>query len=427
MAAARKAQIRRRLEDVRTRTLWLLERVPDEFLRVRVHDFYSPIGWHFGHVGRTEEFWTVGEAMGMPLLDDALTFILADTPDNPKDNRVNIPDRAGLVDYLQRTRASVLNALDEADLDSPDPILAEGYAWEFAVQHECQHQETIAEMLCLIQRRRPQFPATGEQRTAPTSTEFVRLPGGEFEMGSDDPFGYDNEKRAHRVSVAPFRLARRPVTVSQWIEFIEDGGYDRTFFSEAGERWLEATFGPQGKRLPEHWVVQEWPHDTWATHGPWGLRLLHPDEPVCGVSAYEADAFARWAGKRLPTEEEWEYAASLSGGRYPWGDDEPTDADANFGLKRWGPTPVGRHREANGFFDLAGNVWEWTASAFLPYPGFAAYPYDGYSKDHMAGDHRVCRGGSWATSPSILRRSFRNWYVPGYRQGFLGLRLADDA
>ena len=176
--------------------------------------------------------------------------------------------------------------------------------------------------------------------------------------------------------------------------------------------------------MPEHWTYDE---GVWATHGPWGLRALHPDEAVCGISAHEADAYARWAGARLPTEAEWEYASAQSDARYPWGDAEPTDGRANFGLHEWGPTRVDRYSPSFGLHDLAGNVWEWTSSAFLPYEGFAAYPYDGYSKDHMEGKHRVCRGGSWATSPSILRRTFRNWYVPTYRQGFLGMRLADVA
>ena len=416
----RKAEIRLRLDAVRERTLGMLEKVPDEFLRVRVHEFYSPVGWHFGHVGRTEEFWTVGEALGQPLLDDRLTFILADTADNPKDDRIHIPDRAGLIDYLRRTRASVLRALDAADLDSPEAILADGYAWEFAVQHECQHQETIAEMLCLIQRRREQAPVEGDEWRLGVRSELIDLEGGEFTMGSDDPFGYDNEKRAHRLTVSPFRLAKTPVTAYEWTEFIDDGGYSNPdLWTPEGWAWRER----ESASMPEHWIFTD---GRWATHGPWGLRALHPDEAASGISAHEADAYARWTGRRLPTEAEWEYAAALTGARYPWGDDEPTVSHANFGLDEWAPTPVGRYPATNGLHDLAGNVWEWTSSAFLPYEGFEAYPYDGYSKDHMAGKHRVCRGGSWATSPSILRRTFRNWYVPTYRQGFLGLRLADD-
>ena len=425
-AVVRKAQIRQSLADVRERTLWLLERVPEEFLRVRVHEFYSPIGWHFGHVGRTEEYWTVGEALGRPLLDDALTFILADAADNPKDNRVNIPDRAGLIDYLDRTRASVLRALDGADLDSEEPILADGYAWEFAVQHECQHQETIAEMLCLIQRQRPQAPVEGLPWASGVSSSWVDLPGGTFTMGSDDPHGYDNEKPAHEVTVAPFRLASTPVTAYGWTEFVADGGYARReLWTDDGWAWREG----EGATLPEHWILQA--DGSWATHGPWGLRALHPDEPVCGVSAHETDAYARWAGRRLPTEEEWEHARSAAfqaacpAFRRPGF--QPGTVSANHALQNWSPTPVARYAPTGGLYDLAGNVWEWTASPFLPYEGFEAYPYDGYSKDHMEGAHRVCRGGSWATSPSILRPSFRNWYVPTYRQGFLGLRLAEDA
>lgn len=414
----RKAEIRSRLDAVRARTLWLLERVPDEFLRVRVHDFYSPIGWHFGHVGRTEEYWVVGEALGKPLLDDALTFILADTPDNPKDNRVNIPDRAGLIDYLERTRASVLRALDEADLNSDQTILADGYAWEFAIQHECQHQETIAEMLHLIQREKTHEPVAPNDWEPGVRSEMVEIPGGTFTMGSDDPHGYDNEKPAHAQTVSSFRLARTPVTAYEWFEFIDAGGYDRReLWCSNGWAWREK----EGATKPEYWVRQP---EGWATYGPWGLRALHPDEPVCGISGHEADAYAKWKGMRLPTEVEWEYAAAT--GRYPWGDDEPTSEHANHGLTAWGPSPVGKTVAAKGLHDLAGNVWEWTSSAFLPYDGFEAYPYDGYSKDHMLGAHRVCRGGSWATSPGILRRSFRNWYVPTYRQGMLGMRLAAD-
>ena len=159
---------------------------------------------------------------------------------------------------------------------------------------------------------------------------------------------------------------------------------------------------------------------------------MHPDEPVYSVSWYEADAYARWAGNRLPTEAEWEYAATYDpqtgqSRRYPWGAEEPDKTRASFGLSAWQPGAVGKRPQgasAFGLLDMAGGVWEWTATPFLPYPGFEAFPYDGYSKEHMDGNHFVCRGGSWATAGPILRCSFRNWYVPTYRQGFLGLRCA---
>ena len=187
-------------------------------------------------------------------------------------------------------------------------------------------------------------------------------------MGSNDPYGYDNEKCEHRVVVQDFKLGTKPVTAFEWTEFVADGGYRRPeLWTEAGWAWR----GVEEATLPEHWVHQA--DGAWATHGPWGLRALHPDEPVCGISAHEADAYARWAGMRLPTEAEWEYAASSGAGKYPWGDDAPTSDRANFGLANWGPAPADHRQTSNGLHDLAGNVWEWTSSAFLPYPGFEAY------------------------------------------------------
>jgi iron(II)-dependent oxidoreductase len=407
----RKDQIKTSLFECRQQTLQLLAVVPEEFLRRRVHSFYSPIGWHFGHVGRTEEFWVLGEALKRPLLDDRLTFVFADRADNPKDNRVNIPDRAGIVDYLSRTRARVLDALDSVEFDSLDPYLHDGYAWEFAIQHEYQHQETILELLQLIQKQvgptcvEPCAWKTGAPR------DWVDLEGGEFEMGSAHLHYYDNEKQPHDVTVAPFGLAKAPVTAFEWTEFMADGGYENpALWSEEGRRWLQA----ESAIHPEYWSRQE---EGWTAFGSSGTRAIHPDEPVNCISWFEADAFARWAGKRLPTEAEWEWARRAGGGL------PSLLAD---GRSLGAPSPVTREAaDKLGLLALAGSVWQWTSSPFLPYPGFVPFPYEGYSWDHMKGAHYVCRGGSWATAAPIRRPTFRNWYVPSYRQGFLGMRLAD--
>ncbi len=439
--AERKEEIRAGLEVARRRTFWLLGLVSDDFLKVRVHDFYSPIGWHFGHIGMMEEYWAVTRAAGCLPLDERLSFLFANIPDNPKDNRVHLPERYEIEAYLSTTRRRALELLKEADLDSPAPLLRDGYAWEFACQHELQHQETIAELLQLIHKEmdtsrsvgaalcgRPQRGGRAVLCGRPydaRSTDMIPIAGGEFWMGSDDPHGYDNEKRAHRVRVEPFALDRTHVTVTQWRAFISDGGYERPeLWSAEGWEWREQ----EGAVCPEYWLAPE----ENGYYGPLGLRPMHPEEPVSSVSWYEADAYARWAGKRLPTEAEWELAArydpdSGTTHLYPWGDEQPDTARACFWLDRWAPDPVGSHRagaSSNGVLDLAGGVWEWTSTPFLPYPGFEAYPYDGYSTEHMNGRHYVCRGGSWATAARILRSSFRNWYVPTYRQGFLGLRCA---
>lgn len=427
--AARKAAIRRDLEQARAKTLRLLGFVPDDFLKVRVHDFYSPIGWHFGHIGMTEEYWVLTRALGRPCLSEALSFLFANLPDNPKDNRVHLPSRAEIIDYLEQTRCRTLQALEETDLTRPDPLIADGYAWEFAFQHECQHQETIAELLQLIHQQTGAEPAeTPREWRGAAATEMVSIPGGTYIMGSDDRHGYDNEKNAHTVYVDAFEMDRTPVTVFQWTLFLEDGGYARKeLWTAEGWAWRQR----EDADRPEYWLSRA-KTGGYVYYGPMGVRPLLPDEPVRSISWYEADAYSRWIGKRLPREVEWEYAAvfepdSGQSRLYPWGNKTPSAEHASFGMQDWGPDTVGSKPQGAGAFgllDMAGGVWEWTATPFLPYPGFVAFPYDGYSKDHMDGSHYVCRGGSWASAARILRCTFRNWYVPAYRQGFLGLRCA---
>ena len=227
-----------------------------------------------------------------------------------------------------------------------------------------------------------------------------------------------------RSRVEPFFLDRCPVTACDWASFISEGGYDeRGVWSPEGWDWRTS----ESIAEPEYWVDAG---NRFVYRGPLGLREIDPHEPVCGISWYEADAYARWNEKRLPTEAEWEYAASHTPNAkrlYPWGDEAPDPTRASFAINRWDPGPIGQRPDGASFYgilDMAGEHREWTSSPFLPYPGFEAFPYDGYSKDHMDGKHFVCRGGSWATAAPILRCTFRNWYVPTYRQGFLGLRCA---
>ena len=477
--AIRKGRIAAELARVRAKTLRLLGQVPDRFWNERVHDFYSPIGWHFGHIGMTEEYWSCSRTLGRVPRDERLCFLFANIPENPKDNRVHLPTRSEVTDYLCATREATLEALHAADIESANPLLADGYAWEFALQHECQHQETIAELLQLIRKQeaaeRPSSAATtlytylstasntkgtviafasGGRRVPsgcagqsagsfidpasldrisdpcsvgvePNTAPMISIPGGAFQMGSDDLHGYDNEKRAHSVDVANFEMDARPVTVGDWLRFIGAGGYDCSdFWAPEGFAWL------QRERVahPEYWLSFD---GDWRYYSADGIRSLELDEPVTALSWYEADAYARWAGKRLPTEAEWEFAATHDpelgrSRRFPWGEDPTGAAAADCELRDWKPKSVRTHGKPNamGLYGMAGGVWEWTSSPFLPYPGFQPFPYDGYSLEHMDGKHYVCRGGSWATDRRILRSTFRNWYVPTYRQGFLGMRCA---
>lgn len=424
----RKREIIAKLEAARQTTLDLLAAVPDDHLNIRVHDFYSPIGWHFGHIGMTEEYWVCSQALKQSPRNPEYSFLFANIPENPKDNRVHLPSREEIIGYLLATHTTVVKALKTADLETNLPLLADGYAWEFALQHECQHQETIAELRQLLSQQfnAPDIlPATANLvRDTPPPVEMVAIPGGTFWMGSDNRHDYDNEKSVHEVMVADFEMDKLPVTAGHWAQFIAEGGYERQeLWTADGWNWRQA----YSITHPEYWFPVGKGYGCFYAGG---VRGLHPHEPVTGISWHEANAYARWMGKRLPSESEWEYAAAFEPAagqmrRYPW----PTlrgSFRADYGNKFGFPSAADEDRTANAFglCCMAGGAWEWTSTPFLPYPGFTAFPYDGYSKDHMDSSHYVCRGGSWASAEPVLRCSFRNWYIPTYRQGFLGLRCA---
>jgi iron(II)-dependent oxidoreductase len=259
---------------------------------------------------------------------------------------------------------------------------------------------------------------------------MVRFPGGTIEIGTDDRSeAYDNERPPHRVEVPPFFIDAHPVTNGDYLRFMNAGGYTRPeYWSEPGRRWLAES----GAESPKYWYHTDgWWMSRVMDHG----RPVDPTHPVCHVCWYEAEAFARFAGKRLPTEIEWEAAASwdpASGRsrRFPWGD-EPADGDlANLDQLGFGTAPIGaypRNVSPIGCYGMIGDVWEWTASDFRPWPGFEAFPYKEYSEVFFGDEYKVLRGGSWATRPGAVRNTFRNWDYPIRRQIFSGFRCARDA
>jgi len=254
--------------------------------------------------------------------------------------------------------------------------------------------------------------------------------GGPFRMGSDDrTAAYDNERPSHPVDLPAFAIDRFPVTARRFAAFIAAGGYERPeLWSDAGRAWLASS----GERAPQGWtpdgaggrLVRRFGH----------LEPLDPREPVQHVSFFEAEAFAGWAGGRLPSEAEWEKAAAhdpASGGSrtFPWGEQAPAPQHANLDHAAWGPAPVGSFpagASAYGVEQLLGDVYEWTSSPFTGYPGYSSFPYPEYSEVFFGDDYRVLRGASWATSRWVARSSFRNWDYPQRRQVFAGLRLAWD-
>jgi iron(II)-dependent oxidoreductase len=287
----------------------------------------------------------------------------------------------------------------------------------------------------------------------------VEIPGGTFVIGAspDSPFVFDNEKWAHPVKINPFRIARAPVTNGEFLEFVEAGGYrEPKFWSTDGWRWRQSGGAPQlensfakffnrnmskSLELP---IIKEildhpiyWSRDV---RGHWQQRVFDRYEPfnenlpVLHVNWYEAEAYCNWAERRLPTEAEWEVAASaepVSGGgrlrdrrrQFPWGDDQPTPERANLDW-RSGPVEVGAYPNGDSGFgcrQMIGNVWEWTADNFMPYPGFVADPYKEYSKPWF-GSHKVLRGGCWATRSLLIRNTWRNFYTPDRRDVWAGFR-----
>lgn len=438
-------EITRALSDARARTLALVD-LPEATQRAQISPLMSPMVWDLAHIGNYEELWLLRALDGRAAIDASLDD-LYNAFEHPRWTRPDLPvlGPAEARAYLDRVRGEAVDLLihlGEVDRaggqNDVSVLLAHAFVYGLVVQHEHQHCETLLATRQLMGEDAPPVPGTTVfepevvEGAAPPAAEMVLLDGGAFVMGTDDePWAYDNEQPAHPVTVEPFWLDTTPVTDGAYRAFIQDGGYDDVrWWTAAGRAWLAGT----DRHRPLFWSADL---ESVLRFGKW--RRLDPDEPVQHVTFHEAEAFARWAGKRLPTEAEWEYAATAHPDghkqRWPWGDIDPAPRHANLGQHHDGPVPVDQHPAgANpwGVHGLVGNVWEWTASTFDPYPGFAPFPYEEYSQVFFGagpGDdgYRVLRGGSWATHPTVARATFRNWDHPIRRQIFSGFRCARDA
>jgi iron(II)-dependent oxidoreductase len=318
------------LAHARRRTLTLLEPLGDELLVRQVSPLQSPLVWDLAHIGYFEELWLLRRAGGRAALSSEHDE-LYDSFAHRRPERGSLPllEPAAAFAYAAAVREAVLELL---------PDLEDDYLVGMVAQHELQHVETMTQTLVLAGLREsvPDVEAGGE----------IVVEGGPFTLGSDEPWAYDNERPQHVVDLPAFRIDRGLVTYAEYAEF-------------------SGRPAPRGRER----------------------------EPVQHLSFDEAEAYARWAGKRLPTEAEWEKAVKTAG------------ADLEH---------------------VQGAVWQWTASAFDGYPGFRAYPYAEYSEVFFGGQYRVLRGGSWVTDPLVARPTFRNWDLPQRRQIFSGVRCAAD-
>jgi iron(II)-dependent oxidoreductase len=431
---ALKERIADDLVRARRRSLDLTSACDDADLVKQHSPLMSPLVWDLAHVGNQEELWLVRDVGAMEPLRCDIDH-LYDAFKQPRRERPSLPllSPAESRDYIAGVRAKALDVLDETRLDT-GPLVERGFVFGMVAQHEQQHDET---MLATHQLRvgapvlsAQPLPADAFASEADRLPPEVLVPGGSFTMGTSvEPWALDNERPAHEVFVAPYWIDTVPVTNEAFQAFIADGGYgDPRHWSEPGWRHrIDA-----GLVAPLFWQREggRW----WRTR--FGVTEPVPrDEPVQHVCWYEADAYARWAGRRLPTEAEWEKAARHDpqtgrSRRYPWGDEDPTPSLANLGGTALRPAPAGSYPKGQsplGVRQLIGDVWEWVASDFLPYPGFRAFPYDEYSLVFFGNEYKVLRGGSWAVDQVACRGTFRNWDFPIRRQIFSGFRTARDA
>ncbi|MGF1466903.1 MAG: SUMF1/EgtB/PvdO family nonheme iron enzyme [Sandaracinaceae bacterium] len=427
----------------RAATLALVDDLDDGLLCAQPHPGFSPIGWHLGHVAFTEAQWVLGRLGGDDRLWKANYRRWAQDGCAKAERRAQ-PPRRRLLAYLAEVRDAVEGALAGLAPGGDEALLRDGFVLWFLAAHEHQHRETIAIVRQLIAEDAldptPPVPAPG-----PVEERWTTFDRATTAMGTDDRLAYDNERSCHDAATGPFLLGRAPVTAGAWDAFRADGGYARPeLWTDAGWAWRERC----GVEAPRGWVG-----DADGRRARVGLRgeryPVANDEPVMGVSAHEADAYARWRGARLPTEAEWERAARSHvaaaqpvvaapaasagpAGLVPRVRAQPPAVRArppshvpppalDLATDRPRPSPAG------DLVDLLGIVWEWTATPFHPYPGFSPFPYRGYSAPYFDGAHRVLRGGCFATSATIARATFRNWYAPGVREVFAGVRLARDA
>lgn len=422
----------------RARLLEITSLLTESQLAAQHDPLMSPVLWDLGHVANFEEQW-IDEASGrMPDADRSVRDERYDAVRHTRASRVDLllPTATEARRELARVRARTEALLAKADGQGEEPLLADNYVFHMLSQHEAQHAETILQAIGLIREEVRFAPPDNDvaERRAPAAAreedEMVAVPGGTFRIGTNDRSrAYDNERPAHPVTQEAFRIARHPVTNAAYRAFIEDGGYDHPdFWSTEGDQWRLTS----GCRAPMRWfrAAGAW----WENH--FGRREpLNPQQPVVHVCFFEAEAFARWSGKRLPTEVEWEIAATFdpqspTRRTFPWGETPPDFHTTDLDSRQMRPSSIGSHpagRSALGCEDLVGSVWEWTSSEFRSWPGFEAFPYPEYSAVHFDRGYRVLRGGSWATQAVAIRNTFRNWDLPQRRQLMAGIRLADDA
>lgn len=427
--ASSTAELKAMLQDCRSRTLELVAGLDSGQLMGPQRDIVNPLLWEIGHLAWFHEHFILRRLDGRePMMKVA--DALYDSANVPHSTRwsLPLPSLGDTLDYMARVHAALAERLEGREIAAEESDL-----YHLITYHEDMHGEAFTYSRQTLGYPEPVLSATGSA-TAATAGAWegdVSVPGGTFVLGSEPGSGFvfDNEKWAHPVTLAPFRIARAPVTNAAFAAFVDAGGYREPRFWDAdGWRWRSDA----GAEHPVYW--QRSGGDGWAVRRFDGIEALAPNRPVAHVNWHEANAWCRWAGRRLPTEVEWEAAAAGSptagnelGGpkrRYPWGDAAPRPDHANLDGGHLGCVDVAAYAEADsawGCRQMIGNVWEWTASTFLPFPGFSPDAYEDYSAPAF-GTRKVLRGGAWATRSRMVNNAYRNFFGPDRRDVIAGFR-----
>jgi iron(II)-dependent oxidoreductase len=391
------------------------------------------------YMGHLEAFdWNLlrDRVVNSPAFDPQLDRLFAfgiDPVDGklPSDRPADWPSMEAVRAYVKQIRETLDDALTTAESGRAPANESLEQLLNVAIEHRLMHAETLAYMLHQLPLdRKINYPADRLLQAPRIMPEMIQVPEGTAVLGltrSEGNFGWDNEFEAHSVSVPAFAMDRYKVTNGQFLEFMSVGGYERPdLWSSDAWAWKLQ----QNIVAPSFWRRK---NEQWLLLNMFDEISLPLDWPVY-VSHAEANAYARWAGKRLPTEAQWHRAAygapDGSERSYPWGDAEPQEAFGNFDFHRWDPAPVGafpQGRSSFGFDGLVGNGWEWTSTVFAPFHGFEQFSfYPGYSADFFDGKHYVMKGGSARTAACMLRKSFRNWFQPHYGYVYSGFRCVTD-
>lgn len=417
------------MQSARQRTLELIEGLTAEQLIGPKLSIVNPMLWEIGHVAWFYEHFILRREYGAePMLERGDE--LYDSIAIAHERRWDLPlySLQEMRDYMARVLDTVIERL-------PDGMASErdSYLYQFTTFHEDMHDEAFTWARQTLGYPTPTFLPDGTPGEKITDGGAVDgdadIPGGRFLLGSppEAAFLFDNEKWAHPVTVAPFRMARAPVTNAAFAAFVEDGGYDReALWCDEGWRWRATAAAVH----PIYWKADR--SGGWLVRRFERWEALPPHQPVIHVNWYEANAFCRWAGRRLPTEAEWEFAATMRRGeggglvkaRYPWGDAKPTAALANLDGFELGPVDVGACAAGDnawGCRQMIGNAWEWTADVFRPFSGFAPDDYKEYSQP-LFGETCVLRGGAWPSRSRMITSMYRNYFGPERRDVFGGFR-----